>query len=65
MSLPEEKYCNGCVCKSCKKSEVNGALFVCNSNGCSACSETDGFCKLQYCTELVPYETEHTDDLRL
>lgn len=65
MDLPEEKYCKGCICKGCRKSEINGAMFVCNSCGCSGCSEETGYLKLQSCTDIVPYVQNDTDDLRL
>lgn len=65
MQTADEKICTGCICKSCKKSEINGALFVCNSCGCSACSEDSGYCKLSTCTEHIPYGTGYADDLRL
>lgn len=59
-----ETLCKGCVCRTCRKSEYNGAMFVCNANGCSICDDTN-LMRLQSCDNYEPVADTDTDGLRL
>lgn len=60
----DEKLCKGCVCKTCRKSEYNGAMFVCSANGCSVCNDNN-IMRLQRCDSYEDVADCNADDLRL
>ena len=50
--------------KTCRKSEYNGAMFVCSANGCSVCNDNN-IMRLQRCDSYEDTADCNTDDLRL
>jgi len=55
--------CRGCVCFTCSKSAVNGAVYSCPEKKCARCEAQNTKFKLAYCATYT--EPEEREDFRL